>query len=140
MSVGQLYDGLGIPRGASKSAVKSRYFVIAKTLHPDAPSGSNEKFALATDIYQRLLKIAPEASAADDFLPGGKYEGWKEGESVGLSRKPTLRKPAARGGSAAGGYDPGSERYAGASAQEEARVSSKAQSAVACGFICGGLV
>lgn len=59
LTVGQLYDGLQLPRGASKAAVKARYFQLAKTLHPDHPGGSNERFGRATDIYQRLVRIAP---------------------------------------------------------------------------------
>jgi hypothetical protein len=65
LTVGQLYDGLQLPRGASKAAVKARYFKLAKTLHPDSPDGSNEKFGRATDIYQRLLRIAPVRVSTD---------------------------------------------------------------------------
>jgi hypothetical protein len=59
LTVGQLYDGLQLPRGASKGAVKARYFQLAKTVHPDHPGGSNERFGRTTDIYQRLVRIAP---------------------------------------------------------------------------------
>ena len=35
-------DGLGLPRGASKAAVKRRYFELAKALHPDTDGGGAE--------------------------------------------------------------------------------------------------
>ena len=66
LSVGQLYDSLLLPRGASKGAVKARYFQLAKTLHPDHPGGTNKKFSLVTDVYQRLLQIAPVRTPARD--------------------------------------------------------------------------
>ena len=71
-------DGLGLPRGASKAAVKRRYFELAKALHPDhgggggaeprGPAAAPSEFGRATEMYERLVKIAPRESAADQLI------------------------------------------------------------------------
>lgn len=43
---GDLYDALGLDRGAPADAVKGAYRKAAKRAHPDAPGGSAEAFAL----------------------------------------------------------------------------------------------
>jgi hypothetical protein len=76
----QLYAALGLPNGSSQSAVKRRYFELAKQVHPDSrgdgpdglcwPSGplsslrppsdstSCDDFGRLTDTYTQLVAIA----------------------------------------------------------------------------------
>ena len=119
LTVAQLYDGLQLPRGASKGEVKARYFQLAKTLHPDNPSGSKAKFSRVTDIYQRLLRIAP----VDDLMTSGSHHATdqklpKTAAPHGFEANFRPRKPADRGRWTSGHYDNSSHRE-GSSIQQE---------------------
>jgi curved DNA-binding protein CbpA len=119
LTVAQLYDSLQLPRGASKGEVKARYFQLAKTLHPDNPGGSKAKFGRATDIYQRLVRIAP----ADDFMTSGHRRGTDQkrpraAAPHGSETNLRPRKPVDRGRSSSG-YDHSSSQHQGSSVQQE---------------------
>lgn len=48
------YEVLSLPPHASRADIKRRYYEMAKTLHPDRPTGNLERFQLVNRAYEIL--------------------------------------------------------------------------------------
>jgi DnaJ family protein A protein 2 len=54
MSEGDLYETLGVSRGADPREIKKAYYALAKELHPDKAGGDPEKFKKVQHAYEIL--------------------------------------------------------------------------------------
>jgi hypothetical protein len=135
LTTAQLYARFRLPLGASKSAVKKRYFELAKTSHPDSARGDGDgdanspssrsaehHFVELTEAYQRLLVLAP---AKADVTTAGRSQ-YPVGRRPGAAAAAAAAASRVRGSATSRGPgDPDEHRADAKAAMEAARAEAR---------------
>ncbi len=86
------WNVLGVPRNASPATIKAAYRALAKVLHPDLPTGSQQAFLRLRWAYEESSKVQePDQKYDEDYWARRFAEGYEPTKPLSPKAVATLR-------------------------------------------------